>query len=84
MPADVDELKDLSEEDRNRLELAGLDMAMEERSGSFFQVDQEIRHVHSGAEGIEVLPIADALRKYEWLNDYCWHAVDREDRKSVV
>lgn len=78
MPADVEGLKDLSEEDRNRLELAGLDMEMEERSGSFFQVDQEIRHAHSGTEGIEVLPIAEALQKYEWFKDYYWNAVDKD------
>ncbi len=78
MPADVGELKDLSEEDRTRLALAGLNVEMEERSGSFFQVDQEIRHVHSGTEGIEVLPIAEALLKYDWLKDYSWKAVDKD------
>lgn len=78
MPADVGELRDLPVRDRERLELAGLDVAESERSGSFFQVDQEIRHAHSGTEGIEVLPIADALQQYDWLEDYFWKAVDRD------
>ena len=81
MPANVEELKDLSAEDRARLELAGLDVGETERSGSFFQVDQEIRHAHSGTEGIEVLPIAEALQKYDWLKDYYWKAVDRDTDK---
>lgn len=78
MHANVDTLKDLPAEDRTRLELAGLDVAEAERSGSFFQVDQEIRHAHSGTEGIEVLPIAEALVKYDWIQDYYWKAVDRD------
>ncbi len=81
MPANVGELTDLSAEDRSRLELAGLDIGETERSGSFFQVDQEIRHAHSGTEGIEVLPIAEALQKYDWLKDYYWKAVDRDKDK---
>ena len=78
MPAPVGELTDLSAGDRGRLELAGLDIGETERSGSFFQVDQEIRHAHSGTEGIEVLPIAEALEKYDWLKDYYWRAVDKD------
>ena len=81
MPANVEELTDLSPEDRSRLELAGLDIAEDQRSGSFFQVDQDIRHAHSATEGIEVLPITEALRKYAWLEDYCWQAVKRDQDK---
>ncbi|MDI9633195.1 MAG: SufD family Fe-S cluster assembly protein [Methanolinea sp.] len=75
---DVGQMADLSPEDRERLTLTGLEVEMKNRSGSFFQVDQEIRQWTSLHEGIEILPIAEALRKYDWLSDYSWNLVEKD------
>ncbi len=78
MPEDIERMKDLSPEDRERLALTGLEVDMSNRSGSFFQIDQEIKQASSTGEGVEVLTIKEALEKYEWLREYSWNAVARD------
>jgi Fe-S cluster assembly scaffold protein SufB len=78
MPEDIEQMKDLSPEDRERLELTGLEVDMKNRSGSFFQIDQEIKQAASTEEGVEVLTIKEALEKYEWLREYSWNAVPKD------
>jgi len=81
MPEDLGQMTDLSPEDRERLTLTGLEVEMKNRSGSFFQVDQEIKQWKSLNEGVEVLPIAEALRKYDWLSGYSWNLVKKDKDK---
>lgn len=83
MPEDIDieGMADLSSPDRDRLTQTGLEVEMKNRAGSFFQVDQDIRQVASLAEGIEVLPIREALQKYDWLRDYSWNLVRKDKDK---
>ncbi|KUG21387.1 MAG: SufD family Fe-S cluster assembly protein [Methanomicrobiaceae archaeon] len=81
MTKDSGEIESLSEEDRERLALTGLDLEMTNRCGSFFQIDQDVVHTSCAAEGIEVIPIAAALEKYDWLADYAWKAVPRDKDK---
>lgn len=69
---------DLSPEDRERLELSGIMLSSENRCGSFFQEDQEVRQTSCTHEGIEMLPTAEALKKYEWLEEYYWNLVDKD------
>ncbi|MDH7509823.1 MAG: SufD family Fe-S cluster assembly protein [Methanolinea sp.] len=78
MPEDPGKMSELSPEDRERLTLTGLEVEMKNREGSFFQVDQEIRQWTSLNEGIEVLPIHEALRKYDWLSGYSWNLVKKD------
>ncbi|HIH26706.1 MAG TPA: SufD family Fe-S cluster assembly protein [Methanoregulaceae archaeon] len=78
MPEDIDQMENLSGTERDRLAQTGLEVEMKNRSGSFFQVDQEIRQAASLEKGIEVLAIGDALKRYEWLNDYYWKLVPRD------
>lgn len=81
MPAHQGDLKNLSKDDLARLEQTGLAVDMADRSGSYFQQDQAVLQSVSAAEGIEVLPIADALSRYGWLRDYAWEAVPAEKDK---
>jgi len=76
-------MADLSSIDQERLTQTGLEVEMKNRSGSFFQVDQEIKQAASLAEGIEVLPIHEALAKYAWLGDYSWKLV-RKDKDQYT
>ncbi|HZD43397.1 MAG TPA: SufD family Fe-S cluster assembly protein [Methanomicrobiales archaeon] len=81
MPADaLDELP-LSEADRKRLELTGLEVDMENRCGSYFQLDQEILQTKCENEGIEMLSLDAALKKYDWLQEYYWKAVPKDKDK---
>jgi Fe-S cluster assembly scaffold protein SufB len=80
MPEKI-QMTDLSSEDQRRLALTGLEVGMENRSGSFFQKDQDVCHVTSDCDGIEFLTLAKALEQYSWIHGYVWHAVSSEKDK---
>ncbi len=65
----------LSEADKKRMILAGVDTEEKDRSGTFIQKDTAVVHAHSKQEGLEVIPIKDALKKYDWVQDYYWKLV---------
>jgi len=46
-----------------------------QRSGTFIQMDNTPVHSSVGQEGIEVMPVSQALEKYDWMSDYWWQAV---------
>uniref|UniRef100_A0A7C3YEF7 SufD family Fe-S cluster assembly protein n=1 Tax=Geoglobus ahangari TaxID=113653 RepID=A0A7C3YEF7_9EURY len=75
MPERIQESESI---DRKRLESVGIELNKERRSATFFQVDQDVKMVSSFFEGVEIMSIRDALKKYDWLKDYFWKAVDRE------
>ncbi|MDD5347827.1 MAG: SufD family Fe-S cluster assembly protein [Candidatus Omnitrophica bacterium] len=54
---------------------AGVDVSEKGRSGTFLQMDHNVIHARSNAEGLEVMSTTDALAKYDWLWDYYWKAV---------
>ena len=68
----------LSKVDKERLEQSGIDLAMKNRCGSYFQMDQDIIHAECNQEGIEVLSYKKAFEKYDWLKDYAWKVVSAE------
>jgi Fe-S cluster assembly scaffold protein SufB len=71
----LEDLKVLSEDDQNRLLSAGVDVNEIDRSGTYVQKDSAVLHSHSKQEGLEVIPIKEALEKYEWVQDYYWKLV---------
>jgi Fe-S cluster assembly scaffold protein SufB len=46
-----------------------------QRTGTFIQMDNAPVHSSVKQEGVEVMPVSQALQKYDWLSDYWWHAV---------
>ncbi len=46
-----------------------------ERTGTFIQIDNTPVHSSVKQEGVEVMPVSEALRKYDWMKDYYWKAV---------
>lgn len=82
MQTDVGDIERLPEKDRERLALTGLEVGMQNRCGSFFQIDQNVIQTTCGAEGIEMIPpIKAALEKYDWVKDYYWNAVPKDKDK---
>lgn len=75
------QMTDLSDDDQKRLALTGLEVDMKNRSGSFFQKDQDVCHITSDCEGIEFLTFTMALEKYPWVSDYIWKAVSKDKDK---
>jgi Fe-S cluster assembly scaffold protein SufB len=76
----LEDLGALSEADKKQMILAGIDATERERSGTFVQKDTAVLHSRSKQEGLEVIPIKDALKQYAWVQDYYWKlmAVDTD------
>ncbi|MDI6800162.1 MAG: SufD family Fe-S cluster assembly protein [Actinomycetota bacterium] len=78
------DLTSLSAEDKARLTAVGIDILGKERSGSFFQHDITVNHSVSKQEGVEIMGTGQALKKYDWLNDYYWKAVQVDQDKYTA
>jgi Fe-S cluster assembly scaffold protein SufB len=70
-----EDLCELPQEEQQRLIMAGLDVTQKGRGGTFFQKDTSVIHCHTQQEGIEVLPIKEALEQHDWIRDYYWRLV---------
>jgi hypothetical protein len=80
----IEDLTSLPEEERIRLLLAGVDVQEKERSGTYVQKDTSVVHSRSGQEGLEVIPIKQALDEYEWVQDYYWKLVEVDADKYTA
>jgi Fe-S cluster assembly scaffold protein SufB len=45
-----------------------------QRSGTFIQLDNSPVHYTAKQEGVEVMAVSQALKKYDWVQDYMWKA----------
>ncbi|MDI6786227.1 MAG: SufD family Fe-S cluster assembly protein [bacterium] len=66
----IENLSSLNNQDRNRMREAGIEASEEGRTGTFLQMDHSVVHESSHQEGLEIMSIASALEKYDWLTDY--------------
>ncbi len=73
--ASPEDMKDFSPEELDRFRHSGVELRENNRSGSFVQVNQNIARCQGFPEGVEVLPIRDALDKHNGLDGYWWKAV---------
>ena len=71
----VEDLNALSKGDKKRMILAGVDAGEMDRSGTYVQKDTAVIHAQSRQEGLEVIPIREALKQYDWVKDYYWNLV---------
>jgi len=77
IPAMAD-LKELSQEDRTQLLMAGIDADEVQRSGTYLHVNHSKAHCHSCQPDVEVLDTREALERYDGLPEYYWQAVDKD------
>ncbi|TXT54121.1 MAG: hypothetical protein BAJATHORv1_90070 [Candidatus Thorarchaeota archaeon] len=76
----------ISEDDKDLVEEVGFRTDQKGVSGSFAQFDNEsiLADVLMSQEGLEVMPISQALTKYDWLSDYLWNAVSVDTDKYTA
>jgi hypothetical protein len=74
---DMESLDEISDDDRSLVRNVGFDPSQRRVSGSFIQFDNEsfLADVLMEQEGLEVLPINEALRKYDAVRNMLWSAV---------
>ncbi|MHB8841957.1 MAG: SufB/SufD family protein [Candidatus Aquicultor sp.] len=80
----IENLEAMPEEDKERLLAVGVDTKEEQRSGSFVQHNSTVSHRRSMQEGVEVMGTAEALEKYDWLQEYWWKAVAVDQDKYTA
>jgi len=80
----LEDLRTLPAEDKKRLMLAGIDAGEKDRSGTYLQKDSAVIHAHKKQEGLEVLPIKEALERYDWVQDYYWKLVNVDADKYTA
>jgi hypothetical protein len=73
----IESLEELESSDQSIASEVGFDVSGKKASGSFIQFDNEsfLADVMMQQEGLEVMPIREALEKYDWAQDYLWNAV---------
>ena len=81
-PADQAEVpKDISELDKeeiDRLKKTGVDLDAHNRLGTFLQTNCGVVSCDCNVQGVEMLPITEAIKKYNGLKDYMWKLIDPE------
>ncbi len=71
----IEDLTSLSEVDKQRMIISGVDAQERERCGTFVQKDTTVIHSCSKQEGIEIIPIRKALEECDWIHEYYWNLV---------
>jgi len=80
----VKDLKTLPVVDQGRLIQAGIDTSESGRAGTYIQMDTAVVHAHAKQEGLEVMPIKEALKKHEWAREYYWKLVSVDADKYTA
>jgi len=68
------DLSELTEEEKERLKLLGLDEKLK-REGEYVQIDATPLLCRKKIEGLEIFPITEVFKKYDFISDYYWKAV---------
>lgn len=79
--APIEDLSTLPEEDKRHLVLAGIDVADRNVSGAFMQLNHADVHCNTRSEGLELMDIRAALKKYDGLPQHYWKLLspDKDD-----
>lgn len=74
----IKSVEELEEEEIRKLKETGFQPDESGRIGSFIQTNCSVAHCDCSVPGVELLPVTDALKKYDWLEDYWWKLVSKE------
>jgi Fe-S cluster assembly scaffold protein SufB len=83
----IESLESLPQQEREAAVMAGINVKEEVRSGSYVQVDHSVvyERLNKLYEGkLEIMSTAEALKKYDWLEDYYWRAVPVDQDKYTA
>jgi len=69
------EYRQFTSEERQHLLKAGIELTDAGHAGTFLQADAKVVHCRVNQPGVEVLPITEAVRRYDWVSDYLWRLV---------
>jgi len=83
-PEQYENLED-AKEYKDRMTDVGMATDENNRSGSIIFIDNGMSHCsNKEQEGVELMSTNDARKKYDWLKDYYWTAVDPQKDKYTA
>lgn len=71
----LEDLKKVDPSQRKSMLSAGVDLSQKDRSGTYLQIDHSVVHTKSLYPGLEVMSTTEAIKKYEWADNYFWKVV---------
>ncbi|MBU3980248.1 MAG: SufD family Fe-S cluster assembly protein, partial [Proteobacteria bacterium] len=77
----IDELSRIDSSDADKFLDVGVDTKEMARAGTFIQKDKSVIHCKTKLDGVEVMGISQARKKYEWLGDYMWKSISPDTDK---
>lgn len=83
----IESLESLETQAKEAAIITGIDLEERQRSGSYLQIDQSVVYesLNKAYEGqLEIMSTTDALKKYDWLEDYYWRLVPVEQDKYTA
>lgn len=83
----IESLEDLSRQAREAAIMTGISLKEEQRAGSYMQVDQSVVYesLNRTYEGqLEIMSTTDALKKYDWMEEYFWKSVPVDQDKFTA
>jgi len=70
---------------RNKMLEAGILVdTPQQRTGTYIQIDNTPVHHSVKQEGVEVMAVSEAMKRYDWLADYYWKAVPVDTDKYTA
>lgn len=74
----LEDLKAIDTAKKKEMLATGVDTSEKLRSGTYLQIDHSVVHSRSLFPGLEVMSTPEALKKYEWLDNYFWKVVSAD------
>ncbi len=80
-----DDLSSLPQKAKKQMLEAGVMLDdTSQRSGTYIQMDNTPVHSSVSQDGVEVMPVSQAMEKYDWMTDYWWNAVTVDQDKYTA
>jgi Fe-S cluster assembly scaffold protein SufB len=82
--AEVESMEDLPKDTKATMLDSGIMPSGKGRSGNFLLMDNSVVHSAIMGEGVEVMPLRQALKVHDWLKDYMWKGVQPDTDKYTA
>ena len=81
----IDDLTKVDSETKNVMENVGVIADESGRAGTIMFINNRVSHCSvKDQEGLEIMPLSEARKKYDWLKDYYWKAMDPQKDKYTA
>lgn len=81
----IDDLNTMDKETKQVMENVGVIADEAGRAGTIMFINNRVSHCSvKEQEGLEIMPLSEALKQHDWLKDYYWKTMDPEKDKYTA